>query len=61
MIGAPPLVEGGTHDTVATDAPGPVTAEAPVGAPGTVAGVTDADGALGGDEPPAEFATTVTV
>jgi hypothetical protein len=55
------LFTGATHDTVAVDAPGPVTADAPVGASGTVLGVTAADGALGTEEPFAEFATTVIV
>jgi hypothetical protein len=55
----PPLVAGATKLTVAC--PFPATAATPVGGPGTVAGITGADGALGGLVPMIFVAVTVNV
>jgi hypothetical protein len=58
-MGLPPLLTGGVKVTLACALP-PV-AVAPVGASGTVAGVTLFDGAEGALEPTALAATTVNV
>jgi hypothetical protein len=59
VIGLPPFEDGPVHDTVA--APSLATAETPDGAPGTVAGVTTADGVDAGPVPIAFAAVTVNV
>ena len=59
MIGEPPLDEGATKATVAEALP--AVAEAPVGAPGTVAGVTGLLAADAGPAPIALLAVTVNV
>ena len=59
MMGAPPLADGAVKLTVAC--PLAATADTPVGAPGTVAGVAAADGAEAGPVPDALVAVTVNV
>jgi len=59
VIGDPPLDDGATHVTVAWALPGAATT--PVGDPGSVAGVTDADALEGELVPIAFFAVTVNV
>lgn len=55
---APPLFAGAVQDTTVEPFWNEVP-ETPVGAPGTVAGVTDAEGSDAGDEPTAFVATTL--
>ena len=55
----PPLDAGAVHDTVAC--PLPATADTPVGAPGTVAGVTATEAADAAPVPATFFAVTVKV
>lgn len=59
VIAAPPFVDGALQDTVALRLP--AVADTPVGAPGTVRGVADADAALGRLLPAPLVATTVAV
>ena len=59
VIALPPLEAGAVKLTVAWALPG--VAEAPVGAPGTVAGVTEFEGADDGPVPAALVAVTVKV
>jgi hypothetical protein len=58
-IAAPPFDAGGLKLTLASPLPG--TADTPVGAPGTVRGVTAADGADATPVPAALVAVTVNV
>ena len=57
VIAKPPFEAGAVHDTVAEALPR--EAETPVGAPGTVAGVTDAETEEAIEEPTEFLATTV--
>ena len=59
MIGLPPSEDGAVQSTVTWPSPG--TALTPVGATGTVAGVTEFDGTEAGLSPTAFVATTVKV
>ena len=59
VIGAPPLDAGAVQETVASALP-PV-ADTPVGAPGTVAGVTEVDASEDGPVPIELVAVTVKV
>jgi hypothetical protein len=58
-MGAPPLLAGAVHDTAATASP--AAADTPVGGPGVVRGVTDADGADAWLSPMSFVALTVKV
>ena len=59
MIGEPPSSAGALNATDTCPFPGVPTT--PVGAPGTAAGVTDADASLSGPSPDAFVACTVNV
>jgi ABC-type nitrate/sulfonate/bicarbonate transport system substrate-binding protein len=59
VIAEPPFDTGAVQDTVANALP--ATAETPVGAPGTVAGVTEADAEESEELPTAFVAFTVNV
>jgi hypothetical protein len=59
VIAAPPFDAGADHATVMEAFPG--VAELMVGAPGVVAGTTEAEAADTGDEPAAFVARTVNV
>jgi hypothetical protein len=59
VIGEPPDDTGAVHETVTWAFPG--VPDTPVGAPGTVRGVTAADAADAGESPAAFVATTVNV
>jgi hypothetical protein len=56
VIAAPPSDAGGVNDTTACPSPG--AADAPGGGPGTVRGVTGAEGADAAPVPAAEVAVT---
>ena len=59
MTSAPPLLAGAVHETLAC--PSPEAATTPVGAPGTVLGVTAALATDAADEPATLVAVTVNV